>query len=131
MNSRSKKWFLKIFEFRANFFQNFVFVFLFFFAGILNWRLTVSAVALQMMLLLLLVVLLLVVVVLLVLVVMVVRTGQLPAIVTRDDGALIGRGRSGRAATTTAAAAAVIIIITIDTSRLYLERFGADGRRQG
>lgn len=64
------------------------------------------------------------------LVVMVVRTGQLPAIVTRDDGALIGRGRSGRAATTTAAAV-IIIIITIDTSRLYLERFGADGRRQG
>lgn len=59
---------------------------------------------------------------------MMVRTGQLAAIVTRDDGTLIGRGRSGRATTTTAAAVMMIIIIII-TSGLDFERFGADGRQ--
>ena len=58
---------------------------------------------------------------------MMVRTGQLAAIVTRDDGTLIGRGRSGRATTTTTAA--VMIIIIIITSGLDFERFGADGRQ--
>ena len=56
---------------------------------------------------------------------MMVRAGQLAAIVTRDDGTLVGRGRSGRATTTTT----VMIIIIIITSGLDFERFGADGRQ--
>jgi hypothetical protein len=103
-----------------------------FFWGLLNCfclpaltnKLTVSAVVLQMMLLLMV---LLLVMLLLVEVLMMVRTGQLAAIVTRDDGTLIGRGRSGRATTTTTAA--VMIIIIIITSGLDFERFGADGRQ--
>ena len=57
---------------------------------------------------------------------MMVRAGQLAAIVTRDDGTLVGRGRSGRATTTTTV---MIIIIIIITSGLDFERFGADGRQ--
>lgn len=94
-------------------FSNFEFlIFLFVFFQVGASKLTVSAVVLQMMLVM---VLLLLMMMLVMVLMVLVRAGQLPAIVTRDDGALIGRRRSDRPTAATGRSAV--------TSRLNLERF--------